>query len=112
MRTKILIAVAISIILSLSYLLHKSESHVDDLRESLLRVQGSLSQCTISSESLREHIDRQNNAIEEIQSLAENRQRKYNELLNREPEIRYIELKSNECEDIKTVIDDIRNIGY
>jgi len=69
----------------------------------------------------KDTIDTQNDSIEALAIDYEHNFNKLQELQNKPDKIRYkviykeiptIEVKSNECEDIKTLLDDIRSTGF
>lgn len=66
-------------------------------------------------------IKKQNDAISEFEVDKAKREQEYTELLSQPEKVRFekvyvkvpsIEVKSDECKDIKKLIDDIRNAGY
>lgn len=77
--------------------------------------------CKTNNVTVKAALDTQNEKITSMEIDLEERNAKYQELLNQPPEIRYeviykkvpsIEVKSNECKEIKKLIDDIRAAGY
>ena len=77
--------------------------------------------CKTNNVTVKAALDTQNEKIASMEIDIEERNTKYQELLNQPPEIRYeviykkvpsIEVKSNECKEIKKLIDDIRSAGY
>ena len=77
--------------------------------------------CKTNNVTVKAALDIQNEKITSMEIDLEERTAKYQELLNQPPEIRYeviykkvpsIEVKSNECKEIKKLIDDIRYSGY
>lgn len=60
----------------------------------------------------RQAIDAQNAAILSAATESQKRLDAYNELLKRPVEIKYMEVKSNDCTDIKNILDDIRSAGF
>lgn len=77
--------------------------------------------CSTNNVAIKTALDRQNEKISSMEIDIEDRKAKYQELLNQPPEIRYktvyekvpnIEVKSDECEDIKKLIDSISAAGY
>ena len=61
-------------------------------------------------------VDIQNEKISELVEYSEKKSKEYTELLSRPESIRYKieyrEVKSNECSDIKKILDDIRSGGF
>lgn len=55
---------------------------------------------------------KQNNAVLSMRIAADYRRAQYEELLAKPEAVKYIHLKSNECEDIRSVLDDIRSSGF
>ena len=77
--------------------------------------------CKTNNVTVKSALDKQNEKIASMEIDLEERNAKYQELLNQPPEIRYevvykkvpsIEVKSDECKEIKKLIDDIRSAGY
>ena len=77
--------------------------------------------CKTNNVTVKAALDTQNEKIASMEIDLEEKKAKYQELLNQPPEIRYeviykkvpsIEVKSDECEEIKKLIDDIRSAGY
>lgn len=90
------------------------EAKVSDLESDLVV-------CKTNNVTVKSALDRQNEKIANMEIDLEERNAKYQELLNQPPEIRYktvyekvpsIEVKSDECKEIKKLIDDIRSAGY
>lgn len=77
--------------------------------------------CKTNNVATKSALDRQNEKITSMEIDLEERTKKYQELLNQPPKIRYktvyekvpnIEVKSDECEEIKKLIDGISAAGY
>lgn len=68
------------------------------------------------NKSCSESVTKQNTEIEELKSYAEKKADAYEDLLAKPESVRwrieYRELKSNDCKDIKAILDDIRNSGF
>lgn len=68
-----------------------------------------LAQETRNNLTLKNSIELQNKALESIKADYSN---KLKEFENYKPQIKYIEVKSDECKDIKLILDDIRNSSF
>ena len=77
--------------------------------------------CNTNRYQLESAVKSQNDKIEQYRVDIEAKKEEYEKLLGKEPEIRYktvyksvpnIEVKSDECEDIKKLLDSIRNAGF
>lgn len=84
-------------------------------------LEGDLVVAKTNNAAVKAALDKQNEKIADMEIDLESRKAKYQELLNQPPEIRYktvykkvpsIEVKSDECEEIKKLIDGIRSAGY
>lgn len=89
-------------------------SQIDDLQAKLVVSQ-------TNEYTMTKTVQSQNEQINKVKVDLENKTAEYVRLLNQPPEIRYevvykkvptIEVKSDECADIKKLIDDIRAAGY
>ena len=58
---------------------------------------------------LKDKLDRFNKELDSISTDYKNNLQEFEKWKNKPVEIKYKEVKSNECKDIKLVIDDIRN---
>ena len=90
------------------------EAKVSDLESDLVV-------CKTNNTAIKSALDKQNETISNMEIALEERNIKYQTLLNQPPEIRYktvyekvpsIEVKSDECEEIKKLVDGIRSAGY
>lgn len=90
------------------------ESKVNELESALVV-------CNTNKYQLESAVKSQNDKIEQYRVDIEAKKEEYEKLLGQEPEIRYktvyksvpnIEVKSDECEDIKKLLDSIRDAGF
>ena len=86
----------------LEYKLEKTESEKIELSYKL-------AQETRNNLTLKNNIELQNKALKQIEVDYNN---KIKEFENYKPQIKYIEVKSDECKDIKLILDDIRNSSF
>ncbi|MFX4209278.1 hypothetical protein ACOL28_03675 [Aliarcobacter butzleri] len=86
----------------LEYKLEKTESEK-------IALSYKLAQETRNNITLKNSLEVQNKALEKIEVDYNN---KIKEFENFKPQIKYIEVKSDECKDIKLIIDDIRNSSF
>lgn len=68
-----------------------------------------LAQETRNNLTLKNNIELQNKALKQIEVDYNN---KIKEFENYKPQIKYIEVKSDECKDIKLILDDIRSSSF
>ena len=68
-----------------------------------------LAQETRNNLTLKNSIELQNKALKQIEVDYNN---KIKEFENYKPQIKYIEVKSDECKDIKLILDDIRSSSF
>ena len=86
----------------LEYKLEKTESEKIELSYKLAQeIRNNL--------TLKNSIELQNKALKQIEVDYTN---KIKEFENYKPQIKYIEVKSDECKDIKLILDDIRNSSF
>lgn len=71
-----------------------------------------LTTATLANTEYASAVEKQNNAILSLRIASTQRQKEYAELLKQPEKIKYIELKSNNCEDVRSVLDDIRTSGF
>lgn len=71
-----------------------------------------LSEYKAANTDFKDSVANQNNKILGLRIAANKRAEEYAELLKKPETIRYIELESDNCEDIKRVLDDIRSNGF
>lgn len=73
---------------------------------------GRISSLTSANTEYASAVEKQNNAILSLRIASTQRQKEYAELLKQPEKIKYIELKSDNCEDVRSVLDDIRTSGF
>lgn len=61
---------------------------------------------------LKDDLDRHNKELDNIKTDYKNNLEEFEKWKNKPVEIKYKEVKSNECKDIKLIIDDIRNSSF
>ena len=71
-----------------------------------------ISSLTTENTEYASAVEKQNNAILSLRIASTQRQKEYAELLKQPEKIKYIELKSDNCEDVRSVLDDIRTSGF
>lgn len=91
------------------------------LESKVNELESELGVCSTNRYQLESAVKSQNDKIDQYRVDIEAKKEEYEKLLGQEPEIRYktvyekvpnIEVKSDECKDIKKLIDNIRNAGY
>ena len=110
-----LICAVLGVILAGMYVTNtKLETRVSNLQAQLIVSQ-------TNEYKLNKEITVQNDAITELAVNKASKDKEYTELLNKPEEVRFktvyvkiptIGVKSDECKDIKSLIDAIRNAGY
>lgn len=75
-----------------------------------------IDKCTGANASFKSSIENQNEKVLALNKLSALQAEQYKNLINKPEKVRfktkYIEVKSNECEDIKNIIGDIRANGF
>lgn len=61
---------------------------------------------------LKDDLDKYNKELDDIKSDYKNNLQEFEDWKNKPVEIKYKEVKTNECKDIKLIIDDIRNSSF
>ena len=91
------------------------------LENKISELESSLIVCQTNKYTLEQAINSQNDKISKYEIDLENKNKSYQELLNKPAEIRFetiykkipsIKVDSDECKDIKNLLDDIRSNGY
>ena len=91
------------------------------LETKVAQLETSLVVCSTNKLAVENALSSQNEKVEAMRVDNEVALKKYQELVEKPPEIRYevvykkvptIGVKSDECEEIKKLVDDIRNAGY
>ena len=91
------------------------------LETRVAELETSLVVCNTNKVVVENALASQNDRVEAMRVDSEIAFKKYQELVEKPPEIRYevvykkvpaIGVKSDECEEIKKLVDDIRNAGY
>lgn len=91
------------------------------LETRVAELETSLVVCNTNKVAIENALTSQNDKVESMRADSEAALKKYQELVEKPPEIRYevvykkvptIGVKSDECEEIKKLVDDIRNAGY
>ena len=91
------------------------------LETKVAELETSLVVCNTNKVGIENALISQNDKIEEMRVDNETTLKKYQELIEKPPEIRYevvykkvptIGVKSDECEEIKKLVDGIRSAGY
>ncbi len=88
----------------------------DHYRGRVEQLQSDVTTCIDNNHQLEQSVTKQNNAILALRIAANQRAVDYAQLIAA-PEkerfnIRYVEIKSDECTDVKTILDDIRATGF
>jgi hypothetical protein len=65
-----------------------------------------------ANEKYQVSTEKQNNKVLSLRIAADYRRKEYEDLLEKPETIKYIKLKSNNCEDVGRVLDDIRTSGF
>lgn len=80
------------------------------------QLKSGIEKCTLKNADFKSAAELQNAAIISLNDFAAKQAGKYQQLLLQPEKVRfetkYIEVKSNECSDIKNIIDDIRAVGF
>ena len=91
------------------------------LETKVAQLETSLVVCNTNKLTIENALSSQNERVEAMRVDNEIALKKYQEVIEKPPEIRYevvykkvatIGVKSDECEEIKKLVDDIRNAGY
>ena len=94
---------------------------IQQLKAEVEKTKAELVVAEVNQTTLANVIEDQNGEIEKIAVDLKSRNEEYTKLLNQPEKVRYrgvyetvgsIGVKSDECEDIKKLIDDIRSAGY
>lgn len=75
-------------------------------------LEAKLAATTLANTEYASAVEKQNNAILSLRIASTQRQKEYAELLKQPEKIKYLELKSDNCEDVRSVLDDIRTSGF
>ena len=120
-KNYIIIGIAISmltIILIESIYIKLQSSKITFLQEKITEIKLDLSNEKANNTTLRSSIKDQNQKIEEHKNNYDSKLREFQEWKDKPAEIKYKEIikyqeiKSNECKDIKNIINDIRNTSF
>lgn len=80
------------------------------------QLKSGIEKCTLKNADFKSAAELQNAAIISLNDFAAKQAGEYQQLLLQPEKVRfetkYIEVKSNECSDIKNIIDDIRAVGF
>ena len=116
--TIILIRVFITILLTQSLYIEVLGSQIEKINAELSKSQSLLALEKANNINLSASIEAQNNKIELIKNDYDSKNKEFEQWKQKPAEIKYkeiikkIEVKSNECKDIKIIIDDIRNTSF
>ena len=120
-KNYIIIGIVISmltIILIESIYIKLQSSKITFLQEKITEIKLDLSNEKANNTTLRSSIKDQNQKIEEHKNNYDSKLREFQEWKDKPAEIKYKEIikyqeiKSNECKDIKNIINDIRNTSF
>jgi len=106
------------IVFALYFYIHGLNNKIDDLESSLMKNQVKLANTKLESTRYKAALDSQNKEIEQLRAHTTLAEAKLKKWKNRPPDIKYKviyktrEVKSNECSDIKSVIDGVRAIDF
>lgn len=101
--------------------IQKQEAKISDLNTEIAYDKLTIEKLQSSNKEFKKTVANQNEAVSKIAIDLDEARRSLDEWKAKKPEIRYeviyqkiptIEVKSNECEDIKIMLDDIRNSGF
>ena len=81
------------------------QSEIDSLNYELATEKNNYNQ-------LKDRLENQNKIIDDLKIDYEKNIKEFEDWKNKPVEIKYKEVKSNECKDIKLIIDDIRNSPF
>ena len=81
------------------------QSEIDSLNYKLATEKNNYNQ-------LKDRLENQNKIIDDLKIDYEKNIKEFEDWKNKPVEIKYKEVKSNECKDIKLIIDDIRNSNF
>ena len=120
-KNYIIIGIVISmltIILIESIYIKLQSGKINFLQEKITEIKLDLSNEKANNTTLRSSIKDQNQKIEEHKNNYDSKLREFQEWKDKPAEIKYKEIikyqeiKSNECKDIKNIINDIRNTSF
>ncbi len=120
-KNYIIIGIVISmltIILIESIYIKLQSGKINFLQEKITEIKLDLSNEKANNTTLRSRIKDQNQKIEEYKNNYDSKLREFQEWKDKPAEIKYKEIikyqeiKSNECKDIKNIINDIRNTSF
>lgn len=116
--TIIIITIFITILAIQSLYIKTLSSQVENLNSKLSKTESLLALEKANNINLSASIQAQNNKIELIKNDYDSKNKEFEQWKQKPAEIKYkeiikkIEVKSNECKDIKIIIDDIRNTSF
>ena len=116
--TIIIITIFITILAIQSLYIKILSSQVENLNSKLSKTESLLALEKANNINLSASIEAQNNKIELIKNDYDSKNKEFEQSKQKQEEIKYkeiikkIEVKSNECKDIKIIIDDIRNTSF
>jgi len=114
----ILASISISILLFCGVYIYLQNQTIDNLR---LDIQSKVSEIAVKDANninLTATIKSQNEKIKQIENNYDKKNKEFEIWKNKPAEVKYkeviknVEVKSNECKDIKSIINDIRNTSF
>ena len=115
-KNLIVSGVTLLLLIGLYFYIHTLKTQIQDLKNQLTQNQVELANYKLESERYKNAIDIQNNKINELKVSKDNALAKLNKWKALPPKIKYRtitkirEVKSNDCKDIKRVLDSIKLI--
>jgi len=110
--------VVLSLLLGLYFYIHSLKEQITTLREHLYAKNMEIANLQLESERCEAAISQQNKAIEEVRTREMQAKKELQAWKNKKPEVKYKvitkirEVKSDECADIKRVINSVRNLDF
>jgi len=117
-KNMIIAAVIAAVVFGIYLYINSLNNDIDDLKKSLMQNQVKLANTKLESTRYKAALDSQNKEIEQLRAYTTLAEAKLKKWRNRPPDIKYKviyktrEVKSDECSDIKSVIDGVRAIDF
>ncbi len=117
-KNMIIAAVIAAVVFCIYFYINSLNNDIHDLKKSLMQNQVKLANTRLESTRYKAALDSQNKEIEQLRAHTTLAEAKLKKWKNRPPDIKYKfiyktrEVKSNECSDIKSVIDGVRTIDF
>ena len=117
-KNMIIAAVIAAVVFGIYLYINSLNNDIDDLKKSLMQNQVKLANAKLESTRYKAALDSQNKDIEMLRAHTALAEAKLKKFKSKPPDVRYKviyktrEVKSNECSDIKSVIDGVRAIDF